>query len=60
MDTLRIQMQIAAPIVGKSVEFLFENRPMRLFRMPSTSRAYPLKLESKAVIYESMLQTIKI
>jgi G:T/U-mismatch repair DNA glycosylase len=60
MDTLRMQLQITEPIVGKSVEFLFENRPIRLFRMPSTSRAYPLKLESKAVIYESMLQTIKI
>jgi hypothetical protein len=33
---------------------------MRLFRMPSTSRAYPLKLERKAAMYETMLKTIEI
>jgi G:T/U-mismatch repair DNA glycosylase len=60
MDTLRQQLQVAEPSVGKSAEFVFENRPMRLFRMPSTSRAYPLKLEHKAEMYETMLKTIEI
>ncbi|GHT02761.1 DNA glycosylase [Bacteroidia bacterium] len=60
MDTLRTQLQVEEPAVGTSVEFLFENRSMRLFRMPSTSRAYPLPLERKAVMYETMLKTIGI
>lgn len=60
MDTLRLQLQVEQPPVGKSTEFVFETRPMRLFRMPSTSRAYPLKLESKAVMYEGMLKGIGI
>jgi G:T/U-mismatch repair DNA glycosylase len=60
MDTLRTQLQVEEPAVGKSVAFLFENRPMRLFRMPSTSRAYPLPLERKAGMYETMLKTIEI
>jgi G:T/U-mismatch repair DNA glycosylase len=60
MDTLRQQLQVEEPSVGKSAEFVFETRPMRLFRMPSTSRAYPLKLERKAEMYETMLKTIEI
>lgn len=60
MDTLRTQLQVEEPAVGKSIEFLFENRPMQLFRMPSTSRAYPLPLEQKAGMYETMLKTIGI
>jgi G:T/U-mismatch repair DNA glycosylase len=60
MDTLRLQLQVEEPAVGKSAAFVFENRPMQLFRMPSTSRAYPLKLEQKAEMYEIMLQTIGI
>ncbi|GHT59360.1 DNA glycosylase [Bacteroidia bacterium] len=60
MDTLCTQLQVEEPAVGKSAEFVFGNRPMQLFRMPSTSRAYPLKLESKAAMYEKMLQEIGI
>jgi G:T/U-mismatch repair DNA glycosylase len=60
MDTLRLQLQVEEPLVGKSAEFVFDNRPMRLFRMPSTSRAYPLPLERKAEMYETMLKTIGI
>ncbi|GHS85052.1 DNA glycosylase [Bacteroidia bacterium] len=60
MDTLRTQLQVEEPAVGKSAEFALGNRSMLLFRMPSTSRAYPLKLESKAAMYERMLQEIGI
>ncbi|GHU71957.1 DNA glycosylase [Bacteroidia bacterium] len=55
MDTLRTQLQVDEPAVGKSVKFSVENRPVRLFRMPSTSRAYPLPLERKAAMYGTML-----
>lgn len=40
--------------------FLPKDAKMQLFRMPSTSRAYSLKLESKAAMYERMLQEIGI
>jgi G:T/U-mismatch repair DNA glycosylase len=59
MDTLRSQLQVEEPFVGGSAEFTIENRPMRLFRMPSTSRAYPMKLEQKAAKYEIMLKMIE-
>lgn len=42
------------PKVGDSVEFSFQGRKMRLFRMPSSSRAYPMKLEKKAERYEKL------
>ncbi|KAA6348097.1 hypothetical protein EZS27_004446 [termite gut metagenome] len=60
MDTLRQQLQVEEPSVGKSVAFVFETRLIQLFRMPSTSRAYPLKLENKAAIYRTMLNVIGI
>jgi hypoxanthine-DNA glycosylase len=60
MDTLRAQLQVEEPAVGKSVALALDNRPMQLFRMPSTSRAYPLKLENKAAMYEKMLKTMGI
>ena len=42
------------PAVGTHVAFDFEGRTMRLYRMPSTSRAYPLALERKAEVYRKM------
>lgn len=44
------------PKVGSSVEFRFGSREMRLFRMPSSSRAYPMKLERKAEEYRKVLK----
>lgn len=55
-DTLREHWAVAEPKVGENVAFSFEGRPMRLWRMPSSSRAYPMKLEKKAEFYARMLQ----
>ena len=46
---------ITSPKVGHFTDFVFEGRPMRLYRMPSSSRAYPMRVESKAEIYKSLL-----
>ena len=43
------------PKVGTSVKFSFKQREMTLFRMPSSSRAYPMKLEKKAEQYRKVL-----
>lgn len=39
------------PKVGESAAFVCEGRAMQLWRMPSSSRAYPLALEKKAEPY---------
>lgn len=39
------------PKVGESVDFTFGSRRLRLWRMPSSSRAYPLLIEKKAECY---------
>ena len=49
-----VQFQIVQPKVGSFTEFIFEGRNLRLYRMPSSSRAYPMKLEYKAKKYTRM------
>ena len=57
-DLLCAQLAITEqPPVGQYVTFSFEGRPMRLYRMPSSSRAYPLAVERKAEYYRSVLCT---
>ena len=45
---------IRQPKVGACVEWSFEGRHMRLYRMPSSSRAYPMKVERKAEYYKCL------
>lgn len=59
-DTLRQQFDVEEPKVGDYSEFVFEGRAMRLYRMPSSSRAYPLALEKKAAAYRTMYQDLLI
>ena len=42
------------PALGEYSEFVFEGRRMRLYRMPSSSRAYPLSLDKKAAAYRRL------
>lgn len=55
-DTLRHLFEVEEPKVGTSVTFCFDGRSLRLWRMPSSSRAYPLALEKKAATYAGMLR----
>ncbi len=57
-DTLIEQLGCAKPRVGEYTGIEFEGRTLRIYRMPSSSRAYPLKLERKAEAYERMLREI--
>ena len=59
-ETLCAQFSVAAPKVGDYTELVFEERPMRLYRMPSSSRAYPLALEKKAAQYRLMYQDLQM
>ena len=59
-DTRRQQFNVEEPKVGDYSEFIFEGRAMRLYRMPSSSRAYPLALDKKATAYRIMYQDLQI
>ena len=52
------QFGITSPKVGEFAEFTFDKRKLRLYRMPSSSRAYPMKLERKAEFYRNVLTNI--
>ena len=49
---------IPPPKVGEYATFVFGERPMRLYRMPSSSRAYPMKVEKKAEFYDRMFREV--
>lgn len=55
-ETFAAAVGCDAPAVGTAVEFGLEGRAMRFYRMPSSSRAYPLSVERKAAVYEGMLR----
>lgn len=46
---------VPVPAMGIYNNFTLAGRPMRLWRMPSSSRAYPMKLEDKATHYRKMM-----
>ena len=59
MDTLlSVLPGTEEPKVGFSSESSCMGRTMRLFRMPSSSRAYPRPLEEKAAVYRGMFETL--
>ena len=61
LDTLLPLLPVSeTPKVGGSVEFCWGDKSMRLYRMPSTSRAYPKPIEEKAAIYRTMFEEIRI
>lgn len=51
---------VPVPAMGTYNEFTIAGRPMRLWRMPSSSRAYPMPLAEKARYYQEMMKTIGI
>ena len=53
-DVFTSHFQIVQPKVGAYTEFFFDGHPLRFYRMPSSSRAYPMKLERKAAAYQQM------
>ena len=57
-DIIREQIKVKEPVVGTSEPFEFEDRTMRLYRMPSSSRAYPLPIEKKSAIYQVMFNEL--
>ena len=46
------------PKMGCFAEFTFEGRKLRLYRVPSSSRAYPMAVEKKAAFYQKMFDDV--
>ena len=57
-DIIREQIEVKKPTVGTSEPFEFGDKAMKLYRMPSSSRAYPLALEKKAAAYRIMFNEL--
>jgi G:T/U-mismatch repair DNA glycosylase len=53
-DTLMDILQAKEPKVGDFIETVYCGRRLRIYRMPSSSRAYPKPLPEKAVVYGKM------
>jgi G:T/U-mismatch repair DNA glycosylase len=51
---------IKSPKVGEFAEFLLDDRELRLYRMPSSSRAYPMRAERKADYYNIVFKYLEL
>lgn len=51
---------LPVPKTNNFADFTFEGRTIRLWRLPSTSRAYPLQLEKKAEAYGKVFKELGI
>lgn len=61
MDTLlSVLPPTEEPKIGSFSNFTLDNRQFRLYRMPSSSRAYPKSIEEKAIFYRSMFEQLGI
>ena len=59
-DTLMLSLpeNTEKPQIGQSTQTYFVSRWLDLYRMPSSSRAYPLALEKKAEAYRVLFENI--
>lgn len=58
LDVIRTQTHVEEPPVGSSSTFRWAGREIKLFRMPSSSRAYPKPLVEKAAVYQHMFESV--
>lgn len=58
MDTLLTVIPADEPAVGGFTTFQLLGKEMKLFRMPSSSRAYPRPIEEKAESYATMFRIL--
>ena len=53
------QFGIEEPKVGHHTQFQFDDRTLRLYRMPSSSRAYPMAIEKKTAYYQEVFRMLQ-
>lgn len=59
-DTLCALLGVERPSVGSFIEGECEGRRVRLYRMPSSSRAYPMSVEKKADVYRLLFEYLQM
>ena len=59
-QTLAEILHCTTPKVGEYIETHFAGRTIRFWRMPSSSRAYPLSLDKKTASYRRMFEAINL
>lgn len=59
-DTLCLLLGVERPLVGGYIEGECEGRRVRLYRMPSSSRAYPMSVEKKADVYRLLFEYLQM
>lgn len=59
-EVITEQFGCASPAIGSFATLCVGHRTIRFWRMPSTSRAYPLALEKKAESYRHLFETEQI
>lgn len=57
-NTLADILHTATPKTGEYIDTVFNDHPIRFWRMPSTSRAYPLSFDKKAAAYQHMFDML--
>ena len=61
LDTLQLLLPpLDPPKTGGSSRFMLLDRVFTLYRMPSSSRAYPRPVEEKAAFYRRMFEELSI
>lgn len=51
------QPELSTPAIGAYTDIQIRGRDLRWWRMPSTSRAYPMKLETKVDLYRKLFDS---
>ncbi|MGL5955622.1 MAG: uracil-DNA glycosylase family protein, partial [Brevinema sp.] len=46
------------PAVGEGIDFEYQARTITLYRVPSSSRAYPKSITEKAIIYRKVWERV--
>ncbi len=57
-ETLAERFGCTIPAVGSSTPITIDSRTLSFWRLPSTSRAYPLALDKKADAYRAMFESL--
>ena len=52
--------KVEKPKIGECRPLIIGSRPLQFYRMPSSSRAYPLALDKKAAYYHAMFNELKL
>ncbi|MDR2138809.1 MAG: uracil-DNA glycosylase family protein [Tannerella sp.] len=60
MDTLLTLVEADEPGTGNYTETVYQGRKLRIYRMPSSSRAYPRPLAEKAAVYARMFSELGV